>query len=232
MGLLFLIAAFAPAAAEELAPSENGPHVLVLDNGASLEVEGPVERRDGLVIFRSKDGELASVRETQVVGILPRGTTGRADRLSGESGSRPAVAPEAVFTNDDLPPPLESWKTLEPPVAAGTEAQALPPLTYDTYLDSEGHGEQWWRDRRAHLTTELEEAQAEVDRAYEVFQNLKRAFGYIPPEEPPSGRLLQGLQDARRRLDDALSRRDAAQASLDALREEARRAGALPGWLR
>jgi hypothetical protein len=123
-----------------------------------------------------------------------------------------------VYTNEDLPPPSD--ETRRPATGrdgTGETGKGAAPLTYSGYRDREGRGEAWWRSRVADLEREIRHAESDRDWAYR-WQAHRGGLGAIP--------------DDRRRYLDAEAKVKRLKAQRAVLREEARTAGALPGWLR
>ena len=87
--------------------------------------------------------------------------------------------------------------------------------------------EQFWRGRSAQARVRLEAAQSQYDR-------LQRAIRMGQPAmyDGNGQRVQYSAQDLKAMADAAEAELAAAQAGLDAVLEEGRRAGALPGWLR
>lgn len=210
---------------------------LTTVDGAVVLIDGPVANRDGVLVFRGAEGGLASISEAAVASIEPVETApspavGAESEPDAETVSDAGADAAQVVTNEDLPPPLEPWTTLARPVVDDDAAETL---TYDTYLDRSGRGEAWWRERASSLRVEVDAAREALDAAQRDYAGLAEAWGVLPPREwptPGSARLRMALREAAARRDAAADRLDEADAALAALEEEARTAGALPGWLR
>ncbi len=136
-----------------------------------------------------------------------------------ETDTKKETEPEPiVYTNADLPPPLPTTGTSPPPAPASTSSAATTSaqLSYDSYLDKNGHGEGWWRHRAAELDLEVLAARL---RAQELHVGYVKGTTIIDPTLAPRSReatlLLLKLEAER-----------------EGLTEELRQAGGLPGWLR
>ncbi len=119
---------------------------------------------------------------------------------------------------------------------AGESAGAAGPLSSGA-TDSSGRNESYWRGRYA-------SAQRAIDAADQRVKDLEAEVGRYGPVVPGpnvgcytagcdgSAMWIQAGQEALGRLNAAKARAAAARKAMDDLQEEARRAGALPGWLR
>ena len=127
-----------------------------------------------------------------------------------------------VYTNEDLPPPSpESKVTL-----ADETDPTLPPLTYGTFRDRHGHDEAWWRERVASLEAEILEARRELELLSQMIPRCSPIFELY---------WLCGRSEVWQvwlEYEKAAIRVEELEAMREQLKEEARTAGALPGWLR
>lgn len=165
---------------------------------------------------------------------------GRPD-LSGEPPWRPAparrdqpslgvlltfVAVAALFAfSGEPPPPLAAHpasaeagvpeRTSEPP-DRGPGPEVLPAT------DRYGRGPEYWRKR-------VLEARERVAEARERFEAARQAYRDARQRNYPRGEAVEKIERELQAAREALKQ---ARADLEALPEEARRAGALPGWLR
>jgi len=97
-------------------------------------------------------------------------------------------------------------------------------------VDLNGHGESWWRGRAAPLLEERADAEAELKL---VEDERKRFEGTQPPPgQGATSTWALELQYVRDRADRSRQRANAAKRRLDEFAEEARKAGAPPGWAR
>jgi len=97
-------------------------------------------------------------------------------------------------------------------------------------VDLNGHGESWWRGRAAPLLEEQADAEAELKLAEDERKRFERT--QPPPGQGATSTWALELQYLRDRADRSRQRAKAAKRRLDGLAEEARKAGALPGWAR
>lgn len=127
---------------------------------------------------------------------------------------------------------------------AGTAAASEPTLAAvptnslsEGATDSNGKSESYWRGRYA-------SAQRAIDAADQRVKDLEAEVGQYGPIPPGptvgcysagcagDAMRIQDGQKALRRLEAAKERAAGARRAMDDLQEEARRAGALPGWMR
>ena len=97
-------------------------------------------------------------------------------------------------------------------------------------VDRDGRGESYWRGRAKKLREDLSDAEAELKIATDDRDRYERTDP--PPGEGATATWAFELQRRRDRVDRAQQRVDAAKRRLDELSEEARKADALPGWIR
>ena len=140
-----------------------------------------------------------------------------------------------VYTNKDVqefvaknPTPVREGTEPEPQSQPAEEAEAadLEDVNRDLALS-----EEYWRKRYREVSSRLKDAEQAAAEIQKEVDDLTRAFyalsdveqrGFI---EYQRTQRLNDLQQAKRELEDA-------QTDMDNLEEEARKAGALPGWLR
>lgn len=222
--LLVALCVFGTAAA-----AASSTTAVRLRSGTVLETSGPVDRRDGLVVFRTAQGLLVSVREASVAEIV-------------EPGGSPAAAavPTAtkLYTNADLPEGPAGYVPPPPGKIPASAETPVEPLTYDSYRDRDGHDEDWWRERAAGLDRNIRLAQERVERETARWHELDMYARVSCPLNRSGyfgGRcaaILGQAEEAWRRVEDAIAAERAASGARQALDAEAARAGALPGWLR
>lgn len=123
-----------------------------------------------------------------------------------------------VYTNEDLPPapPGSSASPVTPPQASPAPSTSLAIPSYDSIRDQNGHGEGWWRQRAAELDARILEARIEAEKLHVAYVRGKTIIDpTLAPRSREATLFLKKLEAER-----------------DALPEELRRAGGLPGWLR
>jgi len=120
---------------------------------------------------------------------------------------------------------------LAAPVMAGGVGEEPAQFGYDAFRDSQGHGEDYWVEGMGAARTRVTDLEQEVDRLDTAIGALLMQWTSI--DDPDQEQMVKAAWD------DALERAERArQALVDARQavrdgeEEARRAGALPGWLR
>ncbi|HEX6087052.1 MAG TPA: hypothetical protein VF266_21155 [Thermoanaerobaculia bacterium] len=195
---------------------------LILSSGDRLPVEGSVREENGTVIFRS-GGRLYSVAAEDVLRVeeddqAPREQPKRRLRVSEERLKELIAELEKNRGGAGAPPP--------PAPAAKPLPKEPQPAAQD---------EAMWRSRaRAHeehirraqeevalLETRVEELQAEISSLF--------ALGFKPRDFTYQTTQLARTREAIPYAKLEVTR---AQRAWDQFREEARRAGVMPGWLR
>ena len=239
--LLGLAAAATPAPAAAL-PA--GPWVVVQTDGARVRFAAPPVLRAGRWIGRMQGtGTLVSIPASRV--------DDRATRRANDPGAQAAKpAPRAVPTPRPYEtPPLgeraklktsgeEASRILEgarkgtpaprPSISAAPE-EGTPPAD-DVPVDRHGRGEAWWRERGSAVREEIEEADRSLAEAQARLEAAES--DYLGPSEGERNSWSLRVQAERDRVEAARREQRRAAAAWDDLQEEARKAGAFPGWLR
>ncbi|MEW6325588.1 MAG: DUF4124 domain-containing protein [Nitrospirota bacterium] len=118
--------------------------------------------------------------------------------------------------------PGSELSTVASPEAPSTPAESAPPAEE---TDLFGHDEAWWKARVESLRAQRTKTQQEREAAEQKFNQL-RYFGRETLEE------LQEQQMLQRHIDQLTEQLAKIDQQTRALSEEARKAGAPPGWLR
>ena len=101
------------------------------------------------------------------------------------------------------------------------------------YRDTAGHDRQYWQKRMRPLNNQLETLDSQIAAQQAKYDRLNAASGV---KLSRSGKLRASSSDTRaqvaKRIDDLKQKRDEVLKSKQDLEEEARKAQALPEWLR
>ena len=145
-------------------------------------------------------------------------------------GSRPAVA----ITNETLVTDPSKGKlttsSLRPTTPAPTPANEEPRPTPVTGEDSSG--EAYWRERMHSAKSRVEELTEQVRRLEQESKKLENDFYSWDDGQYRDGVIKPAWDKKREELETARRELERAQKDLAELPEKARKAGALPGWLR
>lgn len=239
IGLLLALAA-AGSPARQGAPTPGSRWVVVQTDGARVTFSAPPERRGARLVGRLlAGGALVSIPEARV----DRDATRRANE-EGAPAPAPAPAPPPVPRPFETPPLGDRVRLL----ASGAEARAhiegalkgtpAPPRTPSADeavsvpdpTDRLGRGESYWRERAADRRAALEEAAAERAVADAMLEAAERDF--LGASEAERTTFVVNVLAARERAERARQQHRRAAERWEALSEEARKAGAFPGWLR
>jgi hypothetical protein len=190
--------------------------------GAGTLVSIPAARVDAGATARANapGAELAAPAPRAAPTPRPFETPPLGDRArlktSGEEASR---ALEGVRRG--APPPLPSP---EKEAAGGAvPADAAP-------TDRQGRDEAYWRERAGVVRGEFEEAGQRLAVAEASLEAAERAF--LGRSEAERNSFVLRIQEQRALVEEARQMYQRSSAAWDALQEEARKAGAFPGWLR
>jgi hypothetical protein len=140
-----------------------------------------------------------------------------------------------IYTNEDLEklqPP--GWKKMKQPSSreAGTSQPGkISSSTLENFRDQNGHGREYWRPKSQALRKKLNAIETEIGRTEQQLKEARSAKG-VSVTRQGTYRVSGEVQAFARRLEQQTRERDALLADLAALEEEARKAGALPEWLR
>ncbi len=172
----------------------------------------------------------------QSQGTAP-GSLGDLARQLNSDRAQAAKKPTKVFTNDDMParPPEASLTSAggmasTPSASATTQAPSAPPGKFGG--GPEARDEKYYRQKMGELQAKLEMHQ----RQLEVLQQ-KTAQNQMQYYPDPNKTLLQeysrsDVTNLTKRIQAKQAEIDADQKSIDDLRDQLRRAGGDPGWLR
>ena len=200
---------------------------LILRNGAHISVDGSVRQEEGRVVFRSS-GILYSLPATEVdfeatrtAGInvtLVRGDDDRM-KLKVSREERDRLLRELEQNHNGTP--------------ASPEGLRVPPPSPDMVANSSDEWT-WRRNTRAHEEA-VRRAKEELQMLYDRIDGLKQrirslaAQGFKPNQFTYETSELQLTYDSIPRAQLEVER---AQRELDQFRDDARRLGIMPGWLR
>jgi hypothetical protein len=135
--------------------------------------------------------------------------------------SAPSPAPEKkrvpLYTDEDL-------QRVSPrrDETGGGMTPAVPPPADRPAGERSGRGEAYWRGEAQRLEVKLQPLRDRIADLREKLEERRRTPGVRPYSDPALAALQQRLAALEQRVRDAEDR----------LHERARRAGALPGWLR
>jgi hypothetical protein len=159
-------------------------------------------------------------------GLVGAQSLGEAARKEAERRRRnkEAGVKARVFSDADAPRPDPSASPSAAP-AAPTPAPETP--SGPDASEERARQEQMWRSRKAEAVARRDEAKRKYDYVKELY--LAPTESYVDER----GRTLIGSpQELQGMVARAKAEWDAAEKALVDLEEDARRAGALPGWLR
>ena len=124
--------------------------------------------------------------------------------------------------------------TLSSPAATGKTAARTAPASGASEATGaapsaagDPRGESYWRARVRAAEARLAEAQS----AYDTLAGMSLVPGEVYQDEQGKT-VISSVEELQRMTTRAKAERDAAQKALDDVHEDARRSGALPGWLR
>lgn len=233
---VFVVLAGGAAGGEKAA----GSWVVVQSDGARVVFESPPERRGARLVGRLLSG-------SALVSLPLSRIDEAATRAANEPGA-PGPAPAPTATPAPRPfetPPLGDLVKLR---TSGEEARAhiegarkgtpaprsathdVRPVEVAEPTDLLGRGERYWRERAGERREALEAAAEDRQIAERLLAEAERAWLGLSEAETTTYVLY--LLAARERAERARQRHLREQQRWEELGEEARKAGAYPGWLR
>ncbi len=252
-GVLLLVLGLvaAPGASPAAAAPAAGPWVVVQKDGTRVTFETPPKSTGGRLVGNLRgSGTLVSIPETRV----DEGATVRANAAGAATVSAPP--PKAVVTPRPFEtPPLgervrltksgeEAQRLLEG-ARAGTAAPPPPPgatpvpgttpgpakaVAEEAPVDRMGRGENYWRERAGALRAALEQAERELVQAEADLASAERA--YLGGSEAERATFVVRVIEARDLAATARRQHGLTSVRWQEFEDEARKAGAFPGWLR
>jgi len=136
-----------------------------------------------------------------------------------------------VYTNEDLKGLKETTRVNQPPAAQQGKGGGSAGI--DSYRDKDGHDRQYWQRRVHSINGQLETVDSQIAAEQAKYDRLNAASGV---KVSRSGKLHASSSDTRaqvqKRIDELKEKRARILKSKQDLEEEARKAQALPEWLR
>ena len=139
------------------------------------------------------------------------------------SGENARIVLEGVRTGTPPPSPQPGTTPTPTPTATAAAEEKAP-------TDNLGRGEAYWRERAAAARGVLDEAEGNLAAAEAQLQAAERS--YLGGSEPERNTYVVRVIEARDIAERARREHRSASGRWEALQEEARKAGAFPGWLR
>ena len=163
----------------------------------------------------------------------------RCDVHEDKSEPTPAQSPakpkaKRVYTNEDLKSLKDTTRVNQPPATASRPQNARRHSAgIEGYRDAAGHNREYWQKKIRPLNNQLETLDSQIAAQQAKYDRLNAASGM---KLSRSGKLSASSSDTRvqvsKRIDDLKQKRAEVQKSKQDLEEEARKAQALPEWLR
>jgi hypothetical protein len=158
---------------------------------------------------------------------------------------KPPAAKSKVYTNDDLSRPGKKKgtksnqnKSGEPASTQSSKQKSAPrdshpPSTLDNYRDAQGHDRSYWQKRIRPLRGKLDGLDLQIQSLQERQANTNVTTGLKVSRK---GQLQTSQKDSAatlaKKMDDLKQKRVLVVKSIQEVEEDARKAQALPEWLR
>ena len=138
-----------------------------------------------------------------------------------------------VYTNEDLKSLKNTTRVNQPPATNSPEKAGRRGTGIDGYRDTGGHNREYWQKRLQPLNNQLVTLDSQIAAQQAKYDRLNAASGM---KLSRSGTLRASSSDTRaqiaKRMEDLKQKRAEVLKSKQDLEEEARKAQALPEWLR
>ena len=146
----------------------------------------------------------------------------------------PKQKAKKVYTNEDLKDLNDATRINQQPRATDASQQSGSRGTgIEGYRDTGGHNREYWQKRIRPLNNQLETLDSQIAAQQAKYDHLNAASGM---KLSRGGKLHSSSSDTRaqvaKRIDDLKKKRAGVSKSKQDLEEEARKAQALPEWLR
>jgi hypothetical protein len=208
---------------------------LVLRSGDRITVEGAVREENGVITFRS-DGVLFSLPASEVERVELNETEAEEPKPE-ETDDRRAARRKLKVSEEERKRLLEALSKNRGGVAPQAQPELEKPIARKSERERrrEKEEESMWRRRaRSHeeaVRRAIEDLELLENRIYELETKIASlsSLGYRPDQfSYDTAQLVR----TRERIPAARLEVERAQRAYDQFREDARREGALPGWLR
>jgi len=165
---------------------------------------------------------------------MPQTRASADDEKSGDTSSSQGTSQrkaKKVYTNEDLKG-LKNTTRVNQPTADQTKTGSRS-SGIAGYRDKDGHDRQYWQKKAHSLNAQLETVDSQIAAEQAKYNRLNAASGV---KVTHSGKLHASSSDTRvqveKRIDDLKLKRAGLLKAKQDLEEEARKAQALPEWLR
>jgi hypothetical protein len=154
-----------------------------------------------------------------------------ADAAAKEAARRATIKePGKVYTDKDVPNAGQASPAKTAPAKASESKRpaSTRPSRETPPTDDNGHDEQWWKGRANGLRAKWNEATALL----EIARRRADAISADTSRSASNARLSPAMRGVHAEVERRAAEVRRALRALSDLEEEARKAGALPGWLR
>jgi hypothetical protein len=168
-------------------------------------------------------------------GILLLGANAHEEKAGATSPAEetPKRKAKKVYTNEDLKSLKDTTRVNQPPATSTPQGAGSHGTGIEGYRDTGGHDREYWQKRMRPLNNQLETLDSQIAAQQTQYDRLNAASGV---KVSRSGKLHANSSDTRaqvaKRIDDLKRKRAEVLKSKQDLEEEARKAQALPEWLR
>jgi chromosome segregation ATPase len=149
------------------------------------------------------------------------------------SQSAPKPRAKRVYTNEDLKSLKDTTRVNQAPATNPSQRARSRAAGIEGYRDTSGQGREYWQKRMRPLNNQLETLDSQIAAQQSKYDRLNASSGV---KLSRGGRLRASTSDTRaqvaKRIDDLKQKRAEVVKLKQDVEEEARKAQALPEWLR
>lgn len=221
---------------------------IVLRSGERIQTDGPIRQEDGRIIFREPGGPLYSIAlsdiDTAATRSVPMKTSSEAIVVHPDAAWRDTPAgPDRLTDRHKIKVSQAERERLLRELEKNHEGKPSQPVALEHVQPAPSKAEvevtlsdEWsWRNRARQFEEQLRQAQENLQLTRQRIEALRdqiRGFfslGYKPRDFTYQTTQLQNSIDQLPYLELEVTR---AQRAFDQFKEDARKQGVLPGWLR
>ncbi|MCU1245134.1 MAG: hypothetical protein JWN02_1044 [Acidobacteria bacterium] len=223
-----------------LSPAALPPTTLILRNGDRYSIDGPIREENGRVIFRQAGGSLYSVPMAEVDVSATRAAAMPASAVIVVHPDPPPLKPREVKLKVSAEERDRMLRELEKnhsgtPAPRQKSLEELPPPPTPREVEAAKQDEWSWRHRARDHEEAIRRAQENLDLLRARIDQLEQQIlgfsqlGYKPRQFTYQTTELQYARDSIPAAELEVTR---AKRAWDQFRDDARRQGIMPGWLR
>jgi hypothetical protein len=209
---------------------------LILKSGHQLPVNGPVTLENGKLVFRHPSGVLYSIAASEVDLEATREARGQeAEAEATGEAAEPRPVRKLRVSAEEKERILREMEQSRGVPSPPQSPEAEPSRRTEPVSATPRPDEAYWRGQSRRLEQQVQQHQENITLLTQQVRRLEdQLLAFLAMGVPPDqfGQHVLRLEDSRARLQQARLALSSAEREWDDFREQARRQGILPGWLR